>query len=209
MLKDEQGADRASRSAATRAPTSRCSRSRASGFPLRQLREPGQAAGRRLGDGGGQSVQPRRHGHGRHRLGLGRDMPDSIILRRLHADRRAHQPRQFRRPDLRHLRPGDRGQHRDLLALRRLGGHRLRHSRRRGRRRHQAADRPRQDRPRLHRRQDPERHRRTSPAAWASSRARAPWSPELVPGGPADSAGLQAGDVVLDVNGQTSPPIPS
>ena len=50
------------------------------------------------------------------------------------------QPRQLRRPDLRHLWPRDRRQHRHLLPLRRLGRHRLRHPGRRRRERHQAVD---------------------------------------------------------------------
>ena len=48
---------------------------------------------------------------------------------RLHPDRRAHQPRQFGRPDLRPARPGDRHELDDLLALGRQRRHRLRHSR--------------------------------------------------------------------------------
>ncbi len=47
----------------------------------------------------------------------------------LHPDRRAHQPRQFRRPDLRPARPGHRHELDDLLALGRQRRHRLRHSR--------------------------------------------------------------------------------
>ena len=39
-------------------------------LPLRRLRELGQAARRRLGDRGRQSLRPGRHRHGRHRLGL-------------------------------------------------------------------------------------------------------------------------------------------
>ena len=46
----------------------------------------------------------------------------------LHPDRRRDQSRQFRRRAGRHGRPPGRHQHRDLLALRRLAGHRLRHS---------------------------------------------------------------------------------
>ena len=38
-------------------------------LPVCQLRGPRQAARRRLGGGGRQPLQPRRHGHGRHRLG--------------------------------------------------------------------------------------------------------------------------------------------
>ena len=45
-----------------------------------------------------------------------------------HPDRRADQQGQFRRSGLRHERQRDRREHRDLLALGRLGRHRLRHS---------------------------------------------------------------------------------
>ena len=53
----------------------------------------------------------------------------------LHPDRRRHQSRQFRRRAGRHDRQAGGRQHRDLLALRRLAGHRLRHSRQHGARR--------------------------------------------------------------------------
>ena len=58
-----------------------------------------------------------------------------IRLSVLHPDRRRHQSRQFRRRAGRYGRPAGRHQHRDLLALRRLAGHRLRHSRQHGARR--------------------------------------------------------------------------
>ena len=61
----------------------------------------------------------------------------------LHPDRRRHQSRQFRRRAGRSQRPARRHQHRDLFALRRLAGHRLRHpgehGARRGRFRQEAA----------------------------------------------------------------------
>ncbi len=70
------------------------------GVPLRELREPRQAAGRRLGDHRRQPVRPGRHRHGGHHLGLwprpGRQLVD---LRRLHPDRRADQPGQLGRSD--------------------------------------------------------------------------------------------------------------
>ena len=46
-------------------------------------------------------------------------------VRQLHPDRCRHQPRQFRRPAVQHGRRGDRHQHGDLLAFRRLDRHRL------------------------------------------------------------------------------------
>ena len=59
---------------------------------------------------------------------IGRDIGERSVYG-LHPDRRPHQPGQFGRTDLRSLRPGRRHEHRDLLALRRLRRHRLRHSR--------------------------------------------------------------------------------
>ena len=47
-------------------------------------------------------------------------------VRQLHPDRRRHQPRQFRRPAVQPRRRGDRHEHADHLADRRLGRHRLR-----------------------------------------------------------------------------------
>ena len=85
------------------------------------------AAGRRLGGRRRQSVRSRRHRDGRHRLGA-RPRHRRGSLRRLHPDRRPDQQGQFRRPGLRRQRQRDRRQHRDLLAVRRLGRHRLRHS---------------------------------------------------------------------------------
>ena len=61
----------------------------------------------------------------------------------LHPDRRRHQPRQLRRRAGRHGRPRGRHQHGDLLALRRLARHRLRHPLQPG----QADRRQRRDRP--------------------------------------------------------------
>ena len=92
---------------------------------LRQVRRR-QAARRRLGGRGRQSVRPRRHRHRRHRVGRG--SPDRRPLRQLHPDRRAGEPRQFRRPDLQRQRRGHRRQHRHLLAVGRQRRHRLRHS---------------------------------------------------------------------------------
>ena len=57
----------------------------------------------------------------------GRDIGAGPV-RRLHPDRRADQQGQFRRSGVQRRRQGDRGEHGDLLALGRLGRHRLRHS---------------------------------------------------------------------------------
>ena len=94
---------------------------------VRHLGRQRSGQGRRLGRRGRQSVRARRHGDRRHHFG-GRAQHQRGAVRRLHPDRRADQPRQFRRPHLRPRRRGDRGQHRDLLAVGRLGRDRLRGS---------------------------------------------------------------------------------
>ncbi len=110
------------------------------GDPARRL--VGQP-GRRARHGHWQPLRPRSdrdHGHrerhgARHRL---------RSVRRLHPDGCLDQPRQQRRAAHQRARPGHRYQHGDLLADRRVGGHRVCHS-----------DEPRQ----VHR----------DPAGWASS----------------------------------------
>ena len=93
----------------------------AEGGEVRRLR---QAAARRMGDRDRQSVQPRRLGDRRHRLGA-QPRHQFRSLRQLHPDRRRHQSRQFRRPAVQSRRRSDRRQHRDHLAVRRLDRHRL------------------------------------------------------------------------------------
>ena len=112
-------------SAATPAPTSRSSRSRATTpLPFVEFGDSDAAQGRRLGARHRQPARPGLLGLRRHRLGA---QPHAAgQLRRLHPDRRRDQPRQLRRAALRHERAGDRGEHRDPLAQRRLDRHRLR-----------------------------------------------------------------------------------
>ena len=83
-----------------------------------------QIAAGRMGDRDRQPVQPRRHGDRRHRLGA-QPRHQFRAVRQLHPDRRRHQPRQFRRTAVQPQRRGDRRQHRDHLAVRRLDRHRL------------------------------------------------------------------------------------
>ena len=110
----------------------------------------------------------------------------------LHPDRCRHQSGQLRRRAGQPRRPADRHQHRDLLADRRLGRHRLRHAvqhrgphgRRSARRAARScgpgsastcsASRP------------------TSPRASAWRGRPASWSRRSIPSGPGDKAGLQA-----------------
>ena len=159
-------------------------------LPVRRLRELGQAAGRRLGGRGRQSLRPERHGHGRHRLGL-----------------RTATSATTSSTSSRSTRPINRGNSGGptfdiygrvigvnsaiYLALRRLGRHRLRHSRRRRRPHHQAADRQRQDHPRLYRRHHPGVTADIADSMGMSGRKGALVT-DLVPGGPAQKAGLHA-----------------
>ena len=76
-------------------------------------------------------------------------------VRRLPPDRRVDQPGQFRRPDVQHAGRGHRHQHRDLLAVRRLDRHRLRHPVDPGAQRRRAASGVRPDPARLARRAHP------------------------------------------------------
>ena len=81
--------------------------------------------------------------------------------RRLHPDRRADQPRQFRRSDLQRGRRGDRRQHRDLFAERRQRRPRLRDPVERREEGRGRSARARHGQPRLARRPDPGRHARS------------------------------------------------
>ena len=98
-------------------------------FPALELGNSDAASGRRPGAGDRQSVRRRPDRDPRHRLGGGAHAGRHFRLPVLHPDRRRHQSRQFRRSAGRHGRQARRHQHRDLLALRRLAGHRLCHSR--------------------------------------------------------------------------------
>ena len=101
-------------------------------FPVIDVRQFRRPAGRRRGAGGRQSVRRRPDRDPRHRLGGGADAGRHLGLSVLHPDRRRDQSRQLRRRAGRHGRAPGRHQHRDLLALRRLAGHRFRHSRHHG-----------------------------------------------------------------------------
>ncbi len=82
---------------------------------LCHLRRQQRGANRRLGGRRRQSVRPRRQRHHRDHLGARARHPFRPV-RRLPADRRADQSRQFRRADLQPERRGDRHQHGDLFA---------------------------------------------------------------------------------------------
>ena len=101
-------------------------------LPRARVRRFGRAAGRRRGAGHRQSVRRRPDRDPRHRLGGGAHPGRHHRLSVLHPDRRRHQSRQFGRRAGRSRRAPGRHQHRDLLALGRLAGHRLRHSRQHG-----------------------------------------------------------------------------
>ena len=133
-LADKREFEADDRAQGSRAPISRCCASRTARerFPVARLRQFRRAAGRRRRAGDRQSVRRRPDRDARHRLGAGAHAGRHHRLPVLHPDRRRHQSRQFRRRAGRSDRPADRHQHRDLLALRRLAGHRLCHSRQHG-----------------------------------------------------------------------------
>ncbi len=85
----------------------------ADGASLRRLEE---AATGRLGDRDRQSVRPRAHGDRGHRLGAAPPQHRRGSLRRLHPDRRGHQPGQLGRPADQPRGRGGRHQHRDQPA---------------------------------------------------------------------------------------------
>jgi hypothetical protein len=91
-------------SAATPRPTWPCSRWTTHRRCRTWIWQQRRGAHRRLGAGGRQPLRPRRLGQRRHHLGA-RARHQLRPLRRLSADRRAHQPRQLRRPAVRRPRP--------------------------------------------------------------------------------------------------------
>ena len=95
-----------------------------------EVRRQRQGARRRLGDGDRQSVRPRRHGDGGHRLG---PQPRHHRPGPTTTSSRPTRPStgQLGRPAVQHGRRGDRHQHGDPVALRRLDRHRLRRPRHR------------------------------------------------------------------------------
>ncbi len=96
-------------------------------LPGARIRRFRRAAGRRPGARHRQPVRGRPDRDPRHRLGGGAHPDRHHRLPVLHPDRRRHQSGQFRRRAGRSRRQAGRHQHRDLLALGRLAGHRLRH----------------------------------------------------------------------------------
>ena len=94
-------------------------------FPGDRIRQFRRIAGRRRGARDRQSVRRRADGDARHRLGARAHAGRHHRLSVLHPDRCRDQSGQFRRRAGRYDRPAGRHQHRDLLALGRLAGHRL------------------------------------------------------------------------------------
>ena len=85
-----------------------------------------EAEGRRMGDGGRQSVLAEPDGDARHRQRARPRQRRHHAVRGLHPDRCGDQSRQLRRRADQQPRRARRHQHRDLFAERRLPGHRLR-----------------------------------------------------------------------------------
>ena len=104
-----------------RAAPERCPRE----IPDARLRQFRRVAGRRRRARDRQSLRRRPDRHPRHHFGAGADASRHHRLSVLHPDRCGDQSRQFRRRAGRHDRQARRHQHRDLLAFRRLAGHRL------------------------------------------------------------------------------------
>ena len=94
-------------------------------IPHARLRQFRRAPGRRHRARDRQSLRRRPDRDPRHHLGAGAHAGRHHRLPVLHPDRCRDQSRQFRRRAGRHDRQACRHQHRDLLALRRLAGHRL------------------------------------------------------------------------------------
>ena len=156
---------------------------------------------RRMGDGHRQSVQPRRHGDRRHRLGA-QPRHQHRPLRQLHPDRRRHQPRQFRRSAVQHGRRGDRHQHRDHLAVGRLDRHRLREPVEHRGAGDRSAARVRRDAARLARRAHPAGRPTRSPTASSIRPARGALVAGIDDKGPAKPAGIEPGDVIVKFDGK-------
>ncbi len=165
-------------SAATRRPTSPCSRSSSQrALALRHLRRQRRRPRRRLGARHRQPVRVRGLGLGRHHLGA-QPRHQRRALRRLHPDRRRHQPRQFGRAAFQHGRRGHRREHRDHLADRRLDRHRLLPCRRTSPARWSSSSQQYGEHaPRLARRAHPDRSTTSWPRRSASRSRRARWSP--------------------------------
>ena len=115
--------DRARRAHRYRGAEDRCPQAAAL-HSARQLRE--REAGP-VGGRDGQPVRPRRIGHCRYRFGE-RPRHRRWTVRPVHPGRCADQPGQFGWAAVHPGRQGHRHEHRDPVALRRLGRHRLRHS---------------------------------------------------------------------------------
>jgi hypothetical protein len=134
-------------------PPSRC----ADQASLCELGRQREGQGRGLGGGGGQPVRARRYRDGGHHFSAGARHQRGAI-RRFHPDRCADQPWQFGRAELRSERPRYWHQYRNLLAVGRFGGDRLRGPVEHRKERRCAIKRARARDARLARRRGPEHH---------------------------------------------------
>ena len=158
--------------------------------------------GRRLGDGHRLALRAAADGDGRHHQRQGRAQIGQGALRRLPPDRRRHQSRQLRRPAREHAGRGGRHQHRHPVALGRQCRHRLRHSRQHGPADLHRAGGQGQGHARLARRVHPAAHPRAGQGLRRSRTPRACSSPTSCPTARPAKAGLQAGDIIIEFDGQ-------
>ncbi len=131
----------------------------------------GPAEGRRVGAGDRQPVPVEPDGHAGHRQRARPGQRRHRRLRGLHPDRRRDQPGQLGRRAHQRPRRAHRHQHRDLLAERRLPGHRLRRAEQPRPPRRRRPDQVRRGAARVDRLP---RGRRRSPRGWPTSCGRRP-----------------------------------
>jgi serine protease Do len=146
----------------------------------------------------GSPVRPGQQRHGRHRQRQG---ARHRRLRALHPDRRGHQPRQLRWPADQPARRGGRHQLADLQPLGRLHGHLVRDPDGRGHARVGPAAHQRARDPGPHRRADRPVTKEVAESIGLGKPAGA-LVQSVEAGGPADKAGVEAGDIIVKVDGK-------
>ena len=170
-------------------------------LPVPGVRRFRRGGGGRHGARDRQSVRRRPDRDQRHRVRARAHADRQIGCPGFHPDRRGHQSGQFRRRPGRHERPRARHQHGHLHQVGRLARHRLRHTlqpRQADRRQRRGGP---QARAALARRQAGTRSRASWPTASSSGGSPARWSPACTTRARRPRPGLQAGDVIVGVDG--------